>query len=579
MRCRRRWCVLTRWICHKKSILFAVILLLFWSIPRFERTPDRPVIRQQKYPRVAVGISGECLQMTGLIQASKDTWVKQLSYDIFYFVGRPSFQNTPCTNETNLVVLPYKDEEYPPVNKTFAMWNYFYTNQSMNYDFFVAVDSDTYVNVPILEGAIERLTCRDCYYGYASSGGEYRVRLDLHVPYCLGMGYVISRSALLKFGPHINTCQTSIAARHSDTEIGRCVQRFAGNLSCTSAGALWRMVITTTNEKNEKLKPKFNKRGQIYVNFPEGPPTYAFRTAMMHPLKEPRHFHLFHQQVVFGLRPVLAPIYATYSCVANPVLQKEIHPDGPRIPECPTSKSNISLDVKALKTFVLTLPDREDRVSDLINAFRKHDIRVERFNVRDSSVPFMLTNLTIEQKRLRLTMMQFFHMARMRNLQQVLVLEDDTIPHVQLRSRLRALLSGSRCGGYMHNTQGAGILMLGATVWQDGWEILDKLAKNETGSCRNICSKIRGSFAVLYHKITFTAILTWLNNNTNEPYDSVFPHLSRLGYPVRLAVPNLVIRNTTHASPFDRSYNDTVHYDLTMRASVHRWKLSDYMFT
>ncbi len=576
---RDRWYSLIRRSYRKKIRIFAAILLLFCFLSRSGRSTNSSVFRQKGHPRVVVGIPTEWLQMRELVQASKNTWIKQLSYDIFYFVGRPTLENTTYTKESNMIMLPYDDGEYPPVNKTFAMWNYFYTKQIMNYDFFVAVDSDTYVNVPLLKKVIKRLTCRDCYVGYPSSGGKSKSRLGLQAPYCIGMGYVISRCALLQFGPHINTCRTSTVTRHSDTEIARCIYTYAHNLSCTSAHISWKMARTSVNEKNEKVGLKFNKRQQVYIEFPQAPPTELFQAAMVHPLKQPHYFYNFHQQVILGLRPILSPILAKGSCVANPVLQKEIHPQSQYIPECPSSSTNASLDVKSIKTFVLTLPDRKKRVNELINVFHKHDIRVDRFNAAAFSVSLTPTNLTAEQYHLRLTMTQFFHMARMANLQQVLVLEDDAIPHLQLRSHLQSLLSESRCGAYMLNTNGAGILMLGATIWQDGWQLLNRLGVNETGSCRNICSKTLGSFAVLYHKTTFPTILAWLNTTTNEPYDSVFPHLSRLGYPVRLAVPNLVIRDVTHPSPIDRPYNDTVHYNLTKRASIHQWKLTDYMFS
>jgi hypothetical protein len=300
---------------------------------------------------------------------------------------------------------------------------------------------------------------------------------------------------------------------------------------------------------------------------------------MVHPMKQSHSFYNFHQQVVLGLRPILSPVFAENSCVANPVLQQEIHPRSQYIPECPPSETNTSLDVKSLNAFVLTLPDHEQRVSQLINAFHEHGIQVERFNVVASFVPPTSTKLTAEQWRLRLMMTHFFQMALAANLQRVLVLEDDAIPHHHFGSRFQKLFSDGRCGRYMLNAHGSGILMLGATVWKEGWHILDRLNIKERGSCRNICSKTFGSFAVLYHKTTFKTILTWLNTTADDPYDHVFTNLSRLGYPVRLAVPNLVIRDVTRISLIDQPYNDTAYYDLKKRASIHRWNLNDYMFT
>ncbi len=160
----------------------------------------------------------------------------------------------------------------------------------------------------------------------------------------------------------------------------------------------------------------------------------------------------------------------------------------------------------------------------------------------------------------------------------MLVLEDNTIPHRDFNRRLQQLLSESRCGQCMLDEHSGGILMLGTTIWEEGWRILDKLSVKETRLCNNICSKISGSFAVIYHRATFKTILDWLNSMIDESYDQVFVHLSRLGHPVRFAIPNLVIQDVMHVSLIHQPSNDTVHYDLKKRASIHRWILSDYIF-
>ena len=533
-----------------------------------------------KSSNVVVGILTDWEQMNTLVRASKYTWIKQLPYDIFYFVGRSKLVNATLTTDSNIIELPCSDDEYPPVNKTYAMWHHLYVNYVMNYEFFVAVDSDTYVNVRHLEALIKNLTCRDCYVGYSSPGGNsmWRNRTGIYAPYCQGMGYIISRGTLLQFGPHTHSCRTSFFGRHSDTEIARCIYKHVHNLSCSNGKIPFKIVSRSSNEKNEKIPLRLNARRQMYIDFPVAPQTVLFEAVMVHPLKKPEYFHRFHQQVVQNLRPVLPPILAQKSCVANPILQQEIYPQSPYIPECSPLETNTSFDVKSLHTFILTLPNHEQRVSQLITVLRKHGILAQCLTMADRSIRRISTKLTHDQWHFRLMMIDFLHTALAANFEQTLVLEDKAVPHYHFGSRLQKLLSDTRCGNHILNPHGSGIIMLGATMWTDGWRILDRLNRNETGLCRNICSKTFGSFAVLYHKATYHAILNWLNTTVDEPYDHVFAYLSRLGYPVRFAVPNLVIKDVTFTSLMNQTNENNAYYNPQMRASIHRWNLTEYTF-
>lgn len=227
-----------------------------------------------------------------------------------------------------------------------------------------------------------------------------------------------------------------------------------------------------------------------------------------------------------------------------------------------------------LHTFILTVPGHEQRVKQLSNALLKYGIQAQQINVLNHSSPLMQG-----QERLRLTMKNFFQTALAANLERVLVLEDDAVLHRHFGARLQQLLSDRRCGNYILNEYGSGILMLGATIWKEAWDILDKFGRNETGLCRNICSKTTGSFAVLYQRVTYETILNWLNTTVDERYDHVFTHLSRLGHPVRFAVPNLVIRTVTFTSFMEQTYENNDNNNLEKRAPIHRWNLSEYMFS
>ncbi|CAF1091224.1 unnamed protein product [Adineta steineri] len=478
----------------------------------------------------------------------------------------------------NIITLSVNDNEYPPINKTFAIWSYFFEKHLWNYDYFVVIDADTYVNVEQLSLMLKQLNCRECYIGFPAIGQSYeRKNLDLHVPYCLGMGYVISRDTLLRFGPHINTCQMSTVSQHSDTELGRCIYRYGNGLACTRATSPFERVMYTVIDKNKIAWVKHNARKQLQIDFPESPPTSFFRAAMIHPLKKPQFFYQFHRQISLGLRPILPSAFTTNSCVANPVIQQETYPRRKYIPECSSPQIKQSFNINTLDAYVITLPSHDEHILELTKAFYQHGISVKPFHAEIGHNPPITTKLTSGVRGLLLTMTRFFEMALARKLERVLVLEDDAIPHRHFAFHFRNLMNDSRCGGFMQDDQSGGVLMLGATVWPAGWRILDKSKKRERGLCRNIGTKTFGSFAALFHRNTFEPILNWLNTNTKDPYDLIFRYLARLGYPVRLAMPNLIITDVTHTSLI-AEHNDESFHNASYRAHIHRWNLKDYMF-
>lgn len=580
-RCLGRYFSIRRTFWRKFTTIITAMLLYGVFLLCFAKSDNHSLSVGMRSPIVIVAILSDWEQMNTLVRASKHTWIKQLSYDIRYFVGRPNVINTSVTQDPNIIVLPCQDNVYPPVDKTYAMWHYLFTNYGMNYDFFVAVDSDTYVNVRHLETLIANLTCRDCYVGYASPGGNatWRNRTGVEAPYCQGLGYIISQSTLLQLGPHLNICRTSFLGRHSDTEVARCIYKHVNKLSCSNGKIPFKIVSYTSNGKGQRVNLRLNARRQMDIDFPLAPPTELFQAVMLHPLKKPQYFYRFHQQVIQNLRPILSPIFARKSCVANPILQQEIYPQSQYIPECPAFKTRKSTDLTSLDAFILTLPNHEQRVSQLIETFHKHGVRVQRINATDHSIRPASIKLTDDQWRLRLMMIDFFYSVIAANVERVLVFEDNVIPHHHFGSRLQALLSDRRCGNHIFHTQGGGIVMLGATIWTEGWRILDRLSQKESGLCRNICSKTFGSFAVIYHRATFRTILTWLNNTIDVPYDHVFAYLSRQGYPVRFAVPNVVIKDVAFTAPNNQKNDSNDYYNMQKRAIVHRWNLSEYIFT
>lgn len=571
-------CLFVRRTTRRKLFRLISLMLLYGSFLICFKMLSNPLISVGIPSRnVLVSIISDWKQLNTLVYASKHTWIKGLSYDILYFVGRSKMINTRTIDDPNVIVLPCDDDIYPPVDKTYAMWNYLFVNHGNNYDYFVTIDSDTYVNVRHLDKLISSLTCEYCYVGHSSPGGNARWRnmTGVVAPYCQGMGYIISQKTLLQFGPHLNDCRRSFSGRHSDTEVARCIYKYVNKLSCSNGQIPFKMVLFTSNEKGQKVNYHLNTRKQMDISFPSYPPTEFFQSVMIHPLKKEEYFYRFHQQVVQNLRPIFPPIFGRKGCVANPTLQQEIYPQNQSIPECPIFESNKSPDLNSLDGFLLNLFNDEQRISQLIEIFAKHRLRVQRLNTTKPSVRPSSIKLTDDQWRLRLTMIDFFHFVIDAQLDRVIVFEDNVLPHQHFGSRLQELLSDKRCANHLFETQGGGgIVMLGTTIWNEGWRILDKVKIKEIGLCRNICSKTFGSFAVIYHRATFGTILNWLNNTIDVPYDHVFAYLSRQGYSVRFALSNLVIKNVTFTTSINQNKD---YFNMNKRANIHRWNLMEYL--
>ncbi|CAF2522248.1 unnamed protein product [Rotaria sp. Silwood2] len=527
---------------------------------------------------IVLGILADRQLMNTLVNASQQTWIPSVPYDLFYFIGRHHGHPPRFSRNLNVVELPTEDNEYPPVNKTFHMWTYFYTQHLSDYDYFMAIDADTYVNVENLKIMLNELRCHDCYVGYPAIGEPYeRKGLGLLAPYCLGMGYVIARKTLLRFALHIDICRRSIVANHSDTELGRCIYRYASGISCTRAQMPLERVLYTTNSRGAVVPFKRDSQGRLLIEFPKAPPTRFFNAALVHPLKTSHAFHQFHRQVTLQLRPVLPPAFLHGSCVANPVIQNETYPQNRSIAECRLQiPKQSAYNLSSLSAFVITLRNCELRLQRTIHNFEKHSIHLQLFHGISNVSVLKTTKLTKGEWNLRLTMIRLIQTVINAKLQQVLVVEDDAIPHRRFGQLLQELINDHRC----KECVSGGILMLGSTTWFPGWRTLDRYKKVENGTCRNICTQDYGSFAVLLHQATFQPILAWLKaESMPQPYDYIFAHLSRLGYPVRLTFPNLVITDVRHDSAIlHRPLNSSFH-NLGRRAKIHRWTIENYMIS
>jgi hypothetical protein len=90
----------------------------------------------------------------------------------------------------------------------------------------------------------------------------------------LGMGYIVSKSVLQKFGPSIPSCRKNAPTHHSDVEIGRCISK-STQLKCT-ANYAFHFAFQTMDSDGWIRQKNMNRMGQTRIMFPIRPPTAYF---------------------------------------------------------------------------------------------------------------------------------------------------------------------------------------------------------------------------------------------------------------------------------------------------------------
>ncbi|CAF3018869.1 unnamed protein product [Rotaria sp. Silwood2] len=154
-----------------------------------------------------------------------------------------------------------------------------------------------------------------------------------------------------------------------------------------------------------------------------------------------------------------------------------------------------------------------------------------------------------------------FEMTIRDNHEQVLVFEDDAIPHLNFTLLFRQL--PSLC-------LEADKMLLGATIWHS------KHTNWLGGVCFGADHVTYGTFALLIKRICYRPILKWLQFGKPKPYDHVYRHLQQQKLTVRVAFPPfLVIADVTQPSLINNN-RTSIQHDIEKRSEIHLWHLKDY---
>ena len=244
-------------------------------------------------------------------------------------VGTGGVSSEAAADSVPLVELECYDG-YPPVDKELYLWRYLHRNFVGAFQWFVKVDADAYVNVAMLEQSLLHDNHDGSHGMYVGAPGrgrpEQQGTLDLHAPFCQGLGYGIHASLLQWMGPHMDEC---IAERlppevaHSDTEMGRCLWRIDNKTRCRAASR--EFIPVFYGKENGVVVPRsLRQNQQMELPFPRDPPSRYFDSPIVHPIKSAASYYLFHKQAYHNLRPVYQAIHSIYAAPGSNMSQKAV---------------------------------------------------------------------------------------------------------------------------------------------------------------------------------------------------------------------------------------------------------------
>ena len=161
------------------------------------------------------------------------TWGRQAAPGLKFFSSEGTL-----SHGLPVVSLAGTDDTYPPQKKVYRMLKYMYDNFINEFNWFMRADDDVYVRVDPLVSFLNTLdSSTDLYIGQPGIGkpGDWeRIQLYPSEHYCMGgTGVILSRSLLIKLGPHLEECLVNVVVSwNEDLEVGRCIMRRLG-VQCT----------------------------------------------------------------------------------------------------------------------------------------------------------------------------------------------------------------------------------------------------------------------------------------------------------------------------------------------------------
>eukprot|EP00049_Salpingoeca_infusionum_P010989 m.189833 g.189833 ORF g.189833 m.189833 type:complete len:620 (+) comp14801_c0_seq1:331-2190(+) len=519
---------------------------------------------------ILVMVNADCATTRAMAATTVKTWMQlpgASQVSVKFMVGDSANGTTSCAGDetidrTLVEYVPQCHDGYPPVDKVLCMWEHARKHWVKQYQFFIKIDMDTYLNLPNLAVFLmAQNRIKPLYAGRVGKG-----RNNEFDPYCMGFFYVLNQRALAqipedfvsKARPAVNS-DVAFSLVVTDHVQLPCMQGVSSRYQYSFVNRYWDfndgIVQSYLDEQQRSILPVFHPAT-----------SHQLAAVAVHPYKTPSDMHRFHDAVLYSRVKLFQfskpsksqslPDYLRSLCVYNPSMQFEV--SGLIMKECDLERPNHPRKLHhAFILFMKTSPTSRTRAAELAQHTRLDNVKNTLYPVVDAHHLFGMLrhhiNLTMGHLGLRETYRVLLHQLISSTDfgdELFLVLHDNVQVTDMFSARIAELMQDRRCGAFLSSNSG-GALLLSVTIPRNGsFPSLSSdtggwlLADNDPGTkgaapCFNYNSGVQDVFAFILDRRAALVLLTWLNDPqfADKPFDHAWQYLSIQGVPVRVAFP------------------------------------------
>lgn len=507
-------------------------------------------------------------------------------------------QSKAHPNTTRMPEVPCADSAPMP------LWAYslmFVAERFNRKDWFLMCEDDTYVNVRMLSKFLSnlQLSPSDPYYFGAIAGGRHAGRLHVQSGPCI----VMSAAALTQLRSLLPRCV------HAQAVLPPPGQALAGCFESVSVQP------GLERYSNDNLRRLFRQVTPVFDSHNSTLPAILdpnWTTSLtLHSIKDADQMLRVHAQLRHQATP-LSREHAPHDCVHNPWMYKALTSCqgmgfspywtddlnvtyqpyklfdrcSKTIRECPLPvvadypKSPALFD----KVYIMTLHgnDNTSTAHRLLSRLREHFPRVQLFPGVDGRKRNLQSQfLSPGELGYRASYISIFKDALQHKYKTVAIFDDDALLSLNFDSLLAGLLSDQRCSCHLSPASGCtpGILLLGATIYNQKIFVAMDIEKMSHDHCVNFVPNTLGSFAVAFNVNLFPHLLRWFARQQRFPADWLYSFAAQEGFVVRVAYPFLAIADLTKHSSVKTRPHELTAGGMLQRLRLHRWNASAFEAT
>jgi chondroitin sulfate synthase len=189
--------MLQKYVRRKGKLVFAGVVIGFLLSTWFQLARihiEQSAIKHGRRPPNGPNEAAKKLVFIGVVTAEKflatraksiyDTWGRRIPGQMAFF----SSYNSSSTNNIPVINLHGVDDVYPPQKKSFMMLKYMHDNYLDEFEWFMRIDDDLYVNPDKLEVFLRSLNSSKMHYiGQPGLGKPEELgKLGLEENFCMG---------------------------------------------------------------------------------------------------------------------------------------------------------------------------------------------------------------------------------------------------------------------------------------------------------------------------------------------------------------------------------------------------------